>query len=132
MKPEATIYQKTNLLHVYEYTATIVKSDHLIPDDMSQGLKQGGNTLEDTPASGKDWHPGSDRKPMNLDEDDKEQDGDPNHTSEKEVQHRGLLWLYKTHPVVTPEPSLDPKLKFYAENVKLMEFFHDILPQTGP
>ncbi|RBA15839.1 hypothetical protein FPRO05_12060 [Fusarium proliferatum] len=34
MKPEATIYQKTNLPPVYECTATIFKSDHLIPDDM--------------------------------------------------------------------------------------------------
>ncbi|KAG4277982.1 hypothetical protein FPRO04_13995 [Fusarium proliferatum] len=33
-KPEATIYQKTNLPPVYECTATIFKSDHLIPDDM--------------------------------------------------------------------------------------------------
>lgn len=53
-------------------------------------------------------------------EDDKEQERDPNHISENEVQHYDLLWLYKTDPVVAREPSLDLKLNLYAEDVKSM------------
>ncbi|KAG5747133.1 hypothetical protein H9Q70_010189 [Fusarium xylarioides] len=66
------------------------------------------------------------------DEDGNEQERDPNHVSEKEVKRRDLRWFYKTHPVVAPEPSPEPKLKFSAEDIKSMGFFHNILPETGP
>ncbi|KAF5539539.1 duf1665 domain-containing protein [Fusarium phyllophilum] len=172
MKLKASLYQQANLLPVYDYTAAIVKPDHLIPDDLWQTLKHGVKVLEDVPAAVKEWHPGSDRKVLNLvhpsmyplrflnktdqsdseyeteeydsskdrdmpdseseDEDDNEQERDPNHVSEKEVKCRDLRWFYKTHPVVAPEPSPESKLKFCAEDIKLMGFFHNILPETGP
>ncbi|KAF5715714.1 Armadillo-like helical [Fusarium mundagurra] len=59
-------------------------------------------------------------------------ESDPNHVSEKEVKRHDLRWFYKTCPVVAPEPSPEPKLKFCAKDVKPMGFFHNILPETGP
>ncbi|KAG5786416.1 hypothetical protein H9Q74_014555, partial [Fusarium xylarioides] len=56
----------------------------------------------------------SDSEYETEDEDGNEQERDPNHVSEKEVKRRDLRWFYKTHPVVAPEPSPEPKLKFSA------------------
>ncbi|KAF5715715.1 WD40 repeat 2 [Fusarium mundagurra] len=50
----------------YDYTAAIIKSDHLISDNVWRTLKQGVKVLEDVPAAVKDWHPGSDEKVLNL------------------------------------------------------------------
>ncbi|RBR12845.1 hypothetical protein FVER53590_30334 [Fusarium verticillioides] len=66
MKLKVTIYQKTKLLPVYDYIAAIVKSDHLIPEDTWQALKQGVEILEDVPAAGEDRHPGRDGKVLKL------------------------------------------------------------------
>ncbi|CEI63619.1 hypothetical protein FVEN_g6748 [Fusarium venenatum] len=66
IKFKAEIYEKTKLLPVYDYTAAIVKSDHLIPDDLWHSLKTGVKALEDIPDEAKDWHPGSNGKVLNL------------------------------------------------------------------
>ncbi|KAJ4115383.1 hypothetical protein NW768_011235 [Fusarium equiseti] len=66
IKLKAEIYEKTKLLPVYDYTAAIVKSDNLIPDDLWQSLKTGVKALEDIPEEAKDWHPGSEGKVLNL------------------------------------------------------------------
>ncbi|WKT53633.1 Protein of unknown function DUF4246 [Fusarium oxysporum f. sp. vasinfectum] len=65
------------------------------------------------------------------DEHHKKQERDPNHVSEKIVKRPDLRWFYKIHPVVALEPKPEPKLKFCAEDVKLMEFFHNIILETG-
>ncbi|KAG5659446.1 hypothetical protein KAF25_002005 [Fusarium avenaceum] len=159
LKPKATIYQKTNLLPVYEYTATIrLRIQETSATDRSRRTcaNTAGHTRtalarparNDEPRRDSDDNAPSKKphqwrepnKTVNAslrkeddssearhiphsgpdDEYDKEQERDPNHISENEVQHYDLLWLCKTDPVVAREPSLDLKLNLYAEDVKSM------------
>ncbi|KPM45199.1 hypothetical protein AK830_g1423 [Neonectria ditissima] len=59
LKLKSQLYESTKLIPVYDYSAAVVKSDHLIDEDLWQALKEGVKILEDVPDEDKDWHPGS-------------------------------------------------------------------------
>ena len=61
---KANIFRQTGAVSVY--TADVVKSDTAVPERLKNGLKKAVKLLEDIPEAYKDWHPGSDRKVLNL------------------------------------------------------------------
>ncbi|KAF2442510.1 hypothetical protein P171DRAFT_364692 [Karstenula rhodostoma CBS 690.94] len=47
-------------------SATVFKSDTIIPAQLKEDLRAAASPLEDVPESAKDWHPGSDEKVLDL------------------------------------------------------------------
>lgn len=60
------MYEQTGLIPVMDYSACVIKSDKLVPEDLKQALIEGVKSLEDVLDDYKDWHPGSDGKVLNL------------------------------------------------------------------
>ncbi|GAO13647.1 hypothetical protein UVI_02017540 [Ustilaginoidea virens] len=63
---KAHLYEATSLIPVLDYSAAVIKSDALVPDSLLQELSQAVKVLEEVPDDEKDWHPGSDRKVLDL------------------------------------------------------------------
>lgn len=59
MRDKADYFEKTNLIPTLDASATVVKSDTLIPDNLRYALKQAFKRLKDDQADSPDWHPGS-------------------------------------------------------------------------
>lgn len=97
--------------------------------------EEGGNNeeVEEDDQDADNEEEEGDEDPQDDEEDDEEDDDgerNPNHVSEKEVKRRDWRWYYKTHPVVAPEPDLEPKLKLRPEDVKSKDFFSSIKSDT--
>jgi hypothetical protein len=61
---KAKDFKRTGAVSVYN--GDVVKSDCAISASLNQALQAAVKSLEDIPASLKDWHPGSDEKVLNL------------------------------------------------------------------
>lgn len=61
---KAKIFQQTSAVSVFD--GDIVKSDTAIPGYIRESLKASVRSLEDVPEIYKDYHPGSDRKVLDL------------------------------------------------------------------
>ncbi|KAL7928734.1 hypothetical protein V8C35DRAFT_224523 [Trichoderma chlorosporum] len=66
LRIKADLYEKTGLIPVMDYTACVIKSDSVMPQDLINNLKRAVARLEDVPDERKDWHPGSDGKVLDL------------------------------------------------------------------
>ncbi|CAG9993437.1 unnamed protein product [Clonostachys byssicola] len=49
-----------------DYSACAIKSDSLISAELAQSLKDTVRSLEEVPENERDWHPGSDKKVLDL------------------------------------------------------------------
>ena len=54
------------MIPTLDLDAAVIKSDTVISSDLKEALRAGAAPLEDVPDSLKDWHPGSDRKVLDL------------------------------------------------------------------
>ncbi|KAJ4114702.1 hypothetical protein NW760_001625 [Fusarium oxysporum] len=63
---KAKIYEQTKLIPVMESSSCVIKSDALLPNELTQRLRAAAALLEDVPGSQRDWHPGSDEKVLDL------------------------------------------------------------------
>ncbi|KAF7591638.1 hypothetical protein BBP40_001277 [Aspergillus hancockii] len=61
---KADVLQKTGLVTVYD--AGVVKSDTAIPEELQRALQEAVAPFENVPEEGKDYHPGSDGKVVDL------------------------------------------------------------------
>ncbi|KAI1127606.1 hypothetical protein F5Y10DRAFT_278054 [Nemania abortiva] len=59
-------YKSTGLISILDAEIEVVKSDSVIPQSLADQLKAAVKPLEDVPDHRKDWHPGSDRKVLDL------------------------------------------------------------------
>ncbi|KAI8949348.1 hypothetical protein F4801DRAFT_591217 [Xylaria longipes] len=59
-------YKDTGLISILDAEVEVVKSDSAIPQSLAELLKAGVKPLEDVPDHKKDWHPGTDRKVLDL------------------------------------------------------------------
>ncbi|KAM4065941.1 WD40 repeat 2 [Hirsutella rhossiliensis] len=66
LRKKADLYQQTGLIPVLDYSACVVKSDRLFPQDLVERLKAAVAPLENVPEDRKDWHPGSHEKVLDL------------------------------------------------------------------
>ncbi|PHH89909.1 hypothetical protein CDD83_4999 [Cordyceps sp. RAO-2017] len=66
LRRKADLYEETGLIPVLDYSACVVKSDRLMPQDLIDRLKDAVRSLEDVPEDRRDWHPGSDGKVLDL------------------------------------------------------------------
>ncbi|RBA11058.1 hypothetical protein FPRO05_04231 [Fusarium proliferatum] len=66
LRNKAELYEKTGLMPVYDYTATVIKSDSLLTPDLAKALQEGVKPLEDVPPELKDWHPNSSEQVLDL------------------------------------------------------------------
>ena len=66
LRGKADLYEKTGLIPVFDYSATVIKSDKLFSEDLRQALIKAVVPLENVKEAEKDWHPGSDGKVLDL------------------------------------------------------------------
>lgn len=66
MRQKANLYEQTGLIPVYDYSATVVKSDSLMTADLVQQLKDAAALFENVADEDKDWHPGSKDQVLDL------------------------------------------------------------------
>ncbi|KAF9887732.1 hypothetical protein FE257_009685 [Aspergillus nanangensis] len=66
LRDKAEYHQSSMLVAVLDCDLAVVKSDEIVPDSLHQGLRQAVRVLEDVPEHHKDWHPGSDKKVLDL------------------------------------------------------------------
>ncbi|KAI0440696.1 hypothetical protein F4803DRAFT_459480 [Xylaria telfairii] len=59
-------YKDTGLISILDAEVEVVKSDSAIPQSLADLLKAAVKPLEDVPDHKKDWHPGTDRKVLDL------------------------------------------------------------------
>lgn len=59
MQSKARYYGKTALIPTLDASATVVKSDKLVPESLREALKQAFKRLKDDQAGNPDWHPRS-------------------------------------------------------------------------
>lgn len=66
LRDKADFYTKTGMILVWDCELAVVKSDTIVPDALLNSLRTHVRPLEDIPAHAKDWHPGSDKKVLDL------------------------------------------------------------------
>jgi hypothetical protein len=66
LQEKAKVYEKTGVVAVLDVEATIVKSDCAVSVQLQGLLREAVRQLEDVPEKLQDWHPGSDRKVLDL------------------------------------------------------------------
>ncbi|RDA92039.1 hypothetical protein CP533_0984 [Ophiocordyceps camponoti-saundersi (nom. inval.)] len=66
LRRKAALYEETGLIPVLDYSACVIKSDNLMPQDLTERLKTEVGLLENVPEDLKDWHPGSEGKVLDL------------------------------------------------------------------
>lgn len=63
---KAELYHKTGLIPIFDYSSCVIKSDHLVPKELCDVLRNAVHVLEDVPDREKDWHPGTTHKVLDL------------------------------------------------------------------
>ncbi|KAH6880363.1 hypothetical protein B0T10DRAFT_519294 [Thelonectria olida] len=66
LNKKAEIYERTGLIPVMDYAASVIKSDTILTNDLKEALKTAVTALEHVPEPRQDWKPGSDGKVLNL------------------------------------------------------------------
>ncbi|KAI0875172.1 hypothetical protein GGS24DRAFT_500123 [Hypoxylon argillaceum] len=66
LRDKAEESKTTGLTSILDAEIEVVKSDSVIPDSLAEQLKTAVKPLEDVPDYKKDWHPGSERKVLDL------------------------------------------------------------------
>ncbi|KAL7921214.1 hypothetical protein ACQKWADRAFT_295867 [Trichoderma austrokoningii] len=66
LRIKADLFTKTGLIPIFDYSSCVIKSDSLVPESLRDALRSAAAKLENIPDEGKDWHPGSTRKVLDL------------------------------------------------------------------
>ncbi|KAI3578651.1 hypothetical protein IWW34DRAFT_737870 [Fusarium oxysporum f. sp. albedinis] len=66
LRIKADIYEKTGLIPVYDYSVAVLKSDTIMTAELAKSLQEAVEVLEDVAPEQKDWHPGSNKKVLDL------------------------------------------------------------------
>nr|XP_036533157.1 Armadillo-like helical [Fusarium subglutinans]KAF5588819.1 Armadillo-like helical [Fusarium subglutinans] len=66
LRIKADLYERTGLIPVYDYSAAVLKSDTIMTAELAKSLQEAVKILEDIAPEQQDWHPGSDRKVLDL------------------------------------------------------------------
>ncbi|KAG9663042.1 hypothetical protein KCU64_g1575, partial [Aureobasidium melanogenum] len=66
LQEKAGQHKENDLTAVLDSECAVVKSDSIISKDLKEELKVAVASLEDIPASAKDWHPGSNEQVLDL------------------------------------------------------------------
>jgi hypothetical protein len=63
---KADLYEKTGFIPIMDYSATAIKSDTLMTDELASELNAAVAALENVPEDRKHWHPGSNERVLDL------------------------------------------------------------------
>ncbi|KAL1603742.1 hypothetical protein SLS60_005332 [Paraconiothyrium brasiliense] len=66
MRDYAKMEKELGFIPALDATATVFKSDNIIPTELKEDIRAAVFPLEDVPESAKDWHPDSDEKVLDL------------------------------------------------------------------
>ncbi|KUI66951.1 hypothetical protein VM1G_01933 [Cytospora mali] len=66
LRSKARHFEETGIIPTLDASASIVKSDVLVKDDLRDSLRQAFQKLQDDQADNPDWHPGSDNMVQDL------------------------------------------------------------------
>lgn len=66
LRYKAKLYEETGLIPVMDYSATAIKSDRVLTDELTAALIAAVAPLENVPEKMKDWHPGSKKQVLDI------------------------------------------------------------------